>query len=537
MRWPKDPRGDGHPRINRIYRWVRRMSRSLVSIWFREINIVDDENLPQEGGIIFIAWHPSGLIDPMLMHASLPGRLSMIAKHTLFKIPLLGRLIRGAGAVPIERAQDSDDVDGAKSRNKNQLDSVASIVAEGGRLIIFPEGTTHTESSVKRARSGAARILLAARRKALANGCSEPQLVPIGLHYSESHTFRERAAVIVERVMKFAPIPSLVEDPDEQDTLDRKWVSEVTNSIGVELNRASLSKTTWRERTLIWKGRSLAYAEKARQSGGKLVKPSYAESVMGARRVRAGWGYLAEHDPSLTGKLVEDCEHHFEQLEERNITPIDVDARPEHLTRKDSAKIMFSWLWAGVWMLGLITWSAVFGNLIPYRANATAVKIMKKRGADQSIIGTLKVLTAVIFFPLWWIIASVALTWMLLATASPVNEILVKHWLLELLTFLPSLLVFSLLFMWWPTSAKLHLRLYARLVISSRAMRRWKAWKDDEYNWDLLVTQQRQLAGRLVGLGEGLVLPGDPDWVDPPAGSDDVVSVKKRPTPAPAVHS
>lgn len=68
-------------------------------------------------------------------------------------------------------------------------------------------------------------------------------------------------------------------------------------------------------------------------------------------------------------------------------------------------------------------------------------------------------------------------------------------------------------------------------------MRRWKAWKDDEYNWDLLVKQQRQLAGRLVGLGEGLVLPGDLDWVDPPTGSDDVVSVKKRSTPAPSVHS
>ncbi|MBT5453234.1 MAG: hypothetical protein HOK85_00090, partial [Euryarchaeota archaeon] len=224
MRWPKDPQGDGHPRINRIYRWVRRMSRSLVSIWFREINIVDDENLPQEGGIIFIAWHPSGLIDPMLMHASLPGRLSMIAKHTLFKIPLLGRLIRGAGAVPIERAQDSDDVEGAKARNRDQLDNVASVVADGGRLIIFPEGTTHTESSVKRARSGAARILLAARRKALVEGQAEPQLVPIGLHYSESHTFRERAAVIVERIMKFAPIPDLVENPEEQDAMDREWV-------------------------------------------------------------------------------------------------------------------------------------------------------------------------------------------------------------------------------------------------------------------------------------------------------------------------
>ncbi|HJL97949.1 MAG TPA: 1-acyl-sn-glycerol-3-phosphate acyltransferase [Candidatus Poseidoniaceae archaeon] len=528
MRWPKDPSEKGHPRMNRVYRFLRRVSRSLVSIWFREINIVDDENIPHEGGVIFISWHPSGLIDPMLMHASLPGKLSMIAKHTLFKIPILGKLIRSAGAVPIERAQDSTDQTGSKTRNKQQLDNVASVVADGGRLIIFPEGTTHTDSSVKRARSGAARILLAARRKALLEGKPEPHLVPIGLHYSESQTFRERAAVIVERVMEFQDIPELISDAEEQDLIDREWVSSVTDSIGTELKRASLSKTTWRERTLIWKGRSLAYAEKIRQTGGKLVKPTYAESVMGARRIRAGWEYLAKNKPTLTTQLVEDCENHFEELEQRNLVPLDVDARPERLTRAASARLFISWAWAAVWMLGLITWSAVIGNLVPYRGNALAIKIMKKKGAEQSIIGTLKVITAVVFFPLWWIIISGAVTWLLLVEASPVNEILQMHWLLALLTNLSPILVFSILFLWWPTSAKLHMKLYARLIIKSRQIRRWKAWKVEEYNWDELVTNQRQLAGRLVGLGEGLILPGDEDWVDPPAGKDDVVSVKKR---------
>ena len=74
--------------------------------------------------------------------------------------------------------------EGAKSRNKQQLDNVAKVVAEGGRLIIFPEGTTHNESNVKRARSGAARILLAAHRKAEKEGFAAPKLVPVGLHYS-----------------------------------------------------------------------------------------------------------------------------------------------------------------------------------------------------------------------------------------------------------------------------------------------------------------------------------------------------------------
>ena len=49
------------------YRIVRRFYRFLTGVWFREVNVVDDEHLPPEGGRLYITWHPSGLIDPMLM--------------------------------------------------------------------------------------------------------------------------------------------------------------------------------------------------------------------------------------------------------------------------------------------------------------------------------------------------------------------------------------------------------------------------------------------------------------------------------------
>ena len=58
--------------------------------------------------------------------------------------------------------------------------------------------------------------------------------------------------------------------------------------------------------------------------------------------------------------MVVDCEAHFLELEERDISPIDVDTRPDQLTIKESLMISASWLWAAVWMLGLITWRAVF---------------------------------------------------------------------------------------------------------------------------------------------------------------------------------
>jgi hypothetical protein len=408
------------------------------------------------------------------------------------------------------------------------LGEVSSVVANGGRLMIFPEGTTHADSGVRKVRSGAGRILLAARREAIAKGLPEPHVVPIGLHYSNSQRFRERAAVVIERSMEFPALPELVADEEVQDQTDRAWVVNVTEAIGTELERASLSKTSWRERTLIWKGRSLAYAERARMNEGKLEKPTYAQAVLGARRVRAGWDFMALHKPELASEIVEEAEAHFESLEHRDITPYDVDARPERLSASGFMKALFSWLWAGAWMFGLISWGAMLGNIVPYKANAVLVRRMEAKGAGESIIGTIKLLSAIVFFPLWWILASMGATWLLLNSASPVNELLQLHWLLQPLADLPYYLVFCVFFIWWPVSAKAHLKLFAKVVVSYRALKRWQSWRNDEVDWEELVARQRRLAGRLVGVGEGLVLPGDPDWVDPPAGQDDVVSVRLR---------
>ena len=192
------------------YRIVRRFYRFLTGVWFREVNVVDDEHLPPEGGRLYITWHPSGLIDPMLMTAVLPGQLITVAKHTLFRVPLLGRLLSFSGVVPVERANDTNDPEGARQRNASRLATLASNLAQGKDVLIFPEGSTHSDSDVRRVRSGAARILLAAVREADSAGHPRPSVIPVGLHYSETQRFRERAAVVIERTMSFPAPPRLV---------------------------------------------------------------------------------------------------------------------------------------------------------------------------------------------------------------------------------------------------------------------------------------------------------------------------------------
>ena len=72
MPWEKDP---SHLQPNKGYLRVRRVNRAIMETWFREISTVDVDTLPEDGGIIYTAWHPGGLIDPMSVsytHLTLP---------------------------------------------------------------------------------------------------------------------------------------------------------------------------------------------------------------------------------------------------------------------------------------------------------------------------------------------------------------------------------------------------------------------------------------------------------------------------------
>ena len=49
-------------------------SRVLMSTWFREISVIDLDNLPTDRGAIIVSWHPGGLFDNLLTKGLLPGK-------------------------------------------------------------------------------------------------------------------------------------------------------------------------------------------------------------------------------------------------------------------------------------------------------------------------------------------------------------------------------------------------------------------------------------------------------------------------------
>ena len=449
-------------------------SRVLMATWFREISIIDADNISKDRGSIIVSWHPGGLFDKMLTKG----------------------LLRG-DQVKFDGVVDDDE----------ELEVIASQIAAGSSVVVFPEGESHDLPRAKAIRDCAAKIALRANELA---GDKKPVIIPVGIHYSRKSYFRERVALTVERPIE---ISGSVEG-----------LSEI---ISGEISRASLSRENWNDRELIWNARSIIRAERLRKTPDLKQRSSYGEDILGARRVRAAWEWLALNDAAKSKVLEQRTREHVELLDSYNLKPRHVDSRPKSVTSKGFLISIWWWLFAWSFMVGFVTLSAIIGSIPPYLMVFSGDRIFGPRFKESSR-GALKLYTAFVVYPIWWILAASVFTWALLSDTSPIAQFAQYSVTLEFLFSLPAYAVFPLMLWWMPMAGKLQMKLYSRGTIAWRRMRLWMKWRDPSFDWSKLCSDQIKLAFDLVAIGDGLVLPGDDDWDNPKAGSEDYTVVSSR---------
>ena len=107
-------------------------------------------NVPRQGALVVVANHGSHLDPPLLGHA-LGRPVAFMAKAELFRLPMLGAIIRACGAYPVSRgASDREAIRTATNR-----------LLEGWATGVFIDGTRQANGRVNDPQAGAA--LLAAR--------------------------------------------------------------------------------------------------------------------------------------------------------------------------------------------------------------------------------------------------------------------------------------------------------------------------------------------------------------------------------------
>lgn len=194
-----------------IYLLLRALLRHALRIFFRVVEVEGRSDVPVDGPLLLAANHPNTLMDVLLVATALDRRVGFVAKAPLFRVPLLGALLRFFGAVPVERRQDGPLDEAARARNDAALRACEEAVARGGAVLIFPEGVSQDEPRLMPLKTGLARIALGAERRAP----GRVVIVPVALVYDDPGTFRSRARVRFGQPIPVTPYAQLsAEEPE-----------------------------------------------------------------------------------------------------------------------------------------------------------------------------------------------------------------------------------------------------------------------------------------------------------------------------------
>ena len=168
--------------------WVMtRFARLLIHVFFRRVELEGGENLPATGPVVLVANHINGLVDGLLLMATLSRYPRFLGKSTLFKIPPLWPLLKLAGVIPVFRTIDGVPGD----HNVSAFATCHDLLRRGGVVAVFPEGISHDEPTLQPLKTGAARIALEAGFDGEIDGV---QSIAVGLVYDAKARFRSTRA-------------------------------------------------------------------------------------------------------------------------------------------------------------------------------------------------------------------------------------------------------------------------------------------------------------------------------------------------------
>src|SRR5262250_691021 len=114
-----------------IRRVIVALLRFALRIYFKKIEVTGVDHVPADSPVIFVLNHPNALVDPVFLLCLAPRDVSFLAKAPLFRMPVIGYLVKQLDSLPVYRKQDEgEDV----SRNQETFVAARKLLAGGGTI-------------------------------------------------------------------------------------------------------------------------------------------------------------------------------------------------------------------------------------------------------------------------------------------------------------------------------------------------------------------------------------------------------------------
>jgi 1-acyl-sn-glycerol-3-phosphate acyltransferase len=435
--------------------WIARRVRAAQ---FRTREVTGRDTLPADRGNLCCAWHTNGLIDPLAIALNHNRFFVLGGRHDLVTRPLLSWWTRRMAVQPVVRKAEllrgGCSEEEATQINGRSLLMLATGISEGFGCVLFPEGTSHSESSMLRFRTGPMRTVLAAGAIAKSRGNPLPAVIPIGLHFRNRELFRTD-----EWVEYGAPLQLIDEDiPDElvEAVKDGKWseppaskVTALRDKLRLELVPMTPNTSDWSEYDAL---HLMGHVE-ARRSGQPLS--SWREEVLAARALRdalqpAEMSLMETEVPAIEHSVLPPAKAAAQLLGERGLDGRDLNAAGTDLRTFSPTKVIAPLVRLPVALLMLPICLYAFGGQV---AMGRLLGDSTDEGLDART--SYHFLAAMFGSLMFWPLLTILAVWLAVNNASSLTNLIGFDWLAvygesQMHTLLAiGTLAFSLLPIYW----------------------------------------------------------------------------------------
>jgi 1-acyl-sn-glycerol-3-phosphate acyltransferase len=200
-----------NPRKTLTYRICAGIVRVVAQVMFRP-TVVGADNIPLTGPVIIAPIHRSNVDFAFSLFIS-PRKIFFMAKEGVFHPAIFGALLLRLGAFPVNR----------NSADRESMRLAEEVLKRGQALILFPEGTRKTGTSIEALHDGV--VFIASR--------SGAKIVPVGIAGSE------QAMPVGAKLPRFAKIQIVVGKPIDppmgEGRVSRSQIAEKTEALRQEL--------------------------------------------------------------------------------------------------------------------------------------------------------------------------------------------------------------------------------------------------------------------------------------------------------------
>jgi len=368
-----------------IRRIIVALVRLALRIYFRRIEVTGVEHVPLETPVIFVLNHPNALVDPVFLLCLAPRDVSFLAKAPLFRMPVIGYLVKQLDSLPVYRRQDEgQDV----TKNEETFVAARKLLARGGTIGICPEGVSHDEPGLKPIKTGAARISLAA----VSTGeVRDLKIVPAGLYYTSKTRFRSDALLYFSNPISVEPVTL---EPD--GTPPRDAVRQLSSRIEKALREVILDAK--HEEELQTTARAERIFSSASNNG---EEDSLKDELQLQQRFIKAYPIVQQLQPDRLHRLETRMMRFEEELNQAGVDP-------EELSPPGSTWRVFVAIIRRLTLFLLMLGPALIGTITHYPAYKLGGYLATRFSRDSDdVISTIKIISAMLLFPVTWIVLTV----------------------------------------------------------------------------------------------------------------------------------